>query len=171
MECANSEAVIIKTIRTPLFFMTDLLLTVNKIKIIHFVRDPRPTIDSQKVVLYRTSSIYSSVIDHAKNCCAHVYHDVMTFNIFSLYYRRQLVRFLYEDLSTTQNLYEFINIPYTANIASSVVNMTSGINSHSRYQIDVKMNSKKTLNEWRLQNTLIDVHEVDSKCRLLYERL
>ena len=73
--------------------------------------------------------------------------------------------------STAQNLYEFINIPYTANTASSVANMTSGINSYNRYTFGVNINSKKALNEWRLQNTLSYVHEVDSQCCLLYERL
>jgi hypothetical protein len=29
----------------------------------------------------------------------------------------------------------------------------------------------KALNKWRLQNTLSYVHEVDSQCCLLYERL
>lgn len=176
MECANSEAVIIKTIRTPLLFIKDLLSTVNKMKIIHLVRDPRPTIDSQKAVLYLHSSTYSSVIDLANNFCARVYHDVITFDILSLYYRRQLVRVLYEDLSsqpqsTAQNLYEFINIAYTSNTASSVTNMTSGINSYNRYTFGVNINSKKALNEWRLQNTLSYVHEVDSQCSSLYERL
>lgn len=174
MECVNSEAVIIKTIRTPLFIMKDLLSTVNRMKIIHFVRDPRPTIDSQKAVVYTT---YSSVIDHAKNFCARVYHDVITFDILSLYYRRQLVRFLYEDLSsqpqtTAQNLYKFINIAYTANTASSLIRMTSKNSSHAkRSELVVEKNSKKVLNEWRLQNTLSYVHEVDSQCSLLYERL
>ena len=176
MECANSEAVIIKTIRTPLLFIKDLLSTVNKMKIINLVRDPRPTIDSQKAVLYLHSSTYSSVIDHANNFCARVYHDVITFDILSLYYRRQLVRVLYEDLSsqpqsTAQKLYEFINIAYTANIASSVANMTTGISSYNRYTFDVNINSNKALNEWRLQNTLSYVHEVDSQCSSLYERL
>jgi hypothetical protein len=175
MECANSEAVIIKTIRTPLLFIKDLLSTVNKMKIINLVRDPRPTIDSQKAVLYLHSSTYSSVIDHANNFCARVYHDVITFDILSLYYRSQLVRVLYEDLSsqpqsTAQKLYEFINIAYTANIASSVANMTTGISSYNRYTFDVNINSKKALNEWRLQNTLSYVHEVDSQCSSLYER-
>jgi len=178
MECANSEAVIIKTIRTPLFFMKDLLSTVNKMKIIHLVRDPRPTIYSQKAVLYLQSSTYSSVIDHANNFCARVYHDVITFDIFSLYYRRQLVRFLYEDLSsqpqsTAQNLYEFINIAYTANTASLLIKMTSSSSDipPARSVFVVERNSKKALNKWRLQNTLSYVHEVDSQCSSLYERL
>jgi hypothetical protein len=73
--------------------------------------------------------------------------------------------------STAQNLYEFINIAYTSNTASSVTNMTSGINSYNRYTFGVNINSKKALNEWRLQNTLNYVHEVDSQCSSLYERL
>jgi len=84
---------------------------------------------------------------------------------------------LYEDLSsqpqsTAQNLYAFINIAYTANTYSSLINMMSrNMSIAQKNALVVEKNSMKALNEWRLQNTLSYVHEVDSQCSSLYERL
>ena len=56
-QCGNAKAVVVKTIRTPLFILKNLFTDQKNSKVVHLVRDPRPTIMSQNFAIQRIKSV------------------------------------------------------------------------------------------------------------------
>jgi hypothetical protein len=64
IQCRNAKTVVVKTIRTPFFILKNLFTDQKNSKVVHIVRDPRPTIMSQnkEQILFFPMTSYLTLI-------------------------------------------------------------------------------------------------------------
>ena len=127
IQCRNAKAVVVKTIRTPLFILKNLFTDQKNSKVLHLVRDPRPTIMSQNFAIQRIES----VSNYAGTFCARILHDITTSDILTTYnYPGRIIRIHYENrayypINMTMQIYKYLNLAFSNNVEKSVLNMTS----------------------------------------------
>jgi hypothetical protein len=126
-QCGNAKAVVVKTIRTPLFILKNLFTDQKNSKVVHLVRDPRPTIMSQNFAIQRIKS----VSNYAGQFWARILHDITTSDILTTYnYPGRITRIHYENLAyhpinMTMQIYKYLNLTISINVEKSVLNMKS----------------------------------------------
>ena len=130
IQCKNAKAVVVKTIRRPLFILKNLFTDQKNSKVVHLVhlvRDPRPTIMSQNFAIQRIKSDSH----YAGKFCARILHDITTSDILTTYnYPGRIIRIHYENLAyypinMTMQIYKYLNLTFSINVEKSVLNMKS----------------------------------------------
>jgi hypothetical protein len=112
IQCRNAKVVVVKTIRTPLFILGNLFTDLKNFKVLHLVRDPRPTIMSQNVAIQRIKLVSK----YAGNFCARILTDITISDILTTYdFPGQIVRIHYENLAfypinMTMQAYKYLNL-------------------------------------------------------------
>ncbi|XP_071126270.1 carbohydrate sulfotransferase 1-like [Mytilus edulis] len=173
--CTKSKLVIIKTIRTPMFLLNKALSELDNLKIIYLYRDPRAIIRSQIRNLYNSKeNTFVSLNDHAENVCARIFHDAITFDMFSQYYPERVLPLKYETftmhvMSETKHIYIYLNLTFTDRIVETLIKMTT-TKERARTYI-AKHNSKELVDRWRTLVNMSFVDTVDKLCSHVYSRL
>jgi hypothetical protein len=127
IQCRNAKTVVVKTIRTPFFILKNLFTDQKNSKVVHLVRDLRPTIMSQNFAIQRIES----VSNYAGTFCARILHDITTSDILTTYnYPGRIIRIHYENrayypINMTMQIYKYLNLAFSNNVEKSVLNMTS----------------------------------------------
>ncbi|XP_063406164.1 carbohydrate sulfotransferase 4-like [Mytilus trossulus] len=172
LECIKSKVVVIKTIRASLFLVQGLFSQLERLKTLHLVRDPRPTIISQKIYI----NDFDSVSDYAANLCFRISNDISMSNLLTVLYPSSIVRIRYEILTTkpvdtSKNIYQFLNLTFTKRIKYVIWKKTSSGISGKGPLNTVKGNSTEMVNAWRLSANHSFVKSIDKKCQYLYKKL
>ncbi|XP_076084579.1 carbohydrate sulfotransferase 1-like [Mytilus galloprovincialis] len=172
LECLKSKVVAIKTIRVPLFIVQGLFSQLKKLKILHLVRDPRPTIISQKKHIREIDS----VSDYAANLCFRISNDILMSNLLTVFYPLSIVRIRYEILTTnpidmSKGIYQFLNLTFTDEIQNVILMKTSSGKSGKGPLNTVKGNSTEMVNKWRYSANYSFVKSIDKQCQYLYKKL
>ena len=151
IQCRNAKTVVVKTIRTPFFILKNLCTDQKNSKVVHLVRDPRPTIMSQNFAIQRIES----VSNYAGTFCARILHDITTSDILTTYnYPGRIIRIHYENrayypINMTMQIYKYLNLSFSNNVEKSVLNMTSSGKKESALLSTRKGNSTEMLYKWR----------------------
>ncbi|CAC5369870.1 CHST1 [Mytilus coruscus] len=171
-ECMKSKVVVIKTIRIPFFLVQGLFPQLQDLKILHLVRDPRPTIISQK----RYINEIDSVSDYAANLCFRISNDILMSNFLTVIASSSIVRIRYEVLTThpvdiSRNIYQFLNLTFTNKIKDVILKKTASGTSGKGPLTTVKGNSTEMVNKWRFSAKYSFVKSIDKQCKYLYKKL
>ena len=151
IQCRNAKTVVVKTIRTPFFILKNLFTDQKNSKVVHLVRDPRPTIMSQNFAIQRIES----VSNYAGTFCTRILHDITTSDILTTYnYPGRIIRIHYENrayypINMTMQIYKYLNLSFSNNVEKSVLNMTSSGKKESALLSTRKGNSTEMLYKWR----------------------
>lgn len=127
--CLSSKVVLVKTIRTRMEMIVSIAAQLKNLRVIHLVRDPRPTVKSR---LRIGDSCDEGVKQCARKHCSNVYNDSLVRDK-TPELRNSVAVVTYEELAkapipTSKRLYEFINITYTQSTADFVKSITVGGN-------------------------------------------
>ena len=168
--CMKSKYIVIKAIRIPVEILGHLMDRFTDMRIIYLLRDPRAVIRSQltygvvkKIHILRNSTRY----------CNRVYRDIISSERIQKEYINRFYGLLYEDLARNpmqkaKEMYKFLNMELTPNIASSIRNMTSAGKSCNTPLCTVVSNSSIYADKWRTQVNFDFVKTVDTACAPLY---
>lgn len=175
-ECKKAKKVVIKTIRFPMLGLSDLVSRMGKVKIIHLLRDPRPTVLSQ---IIRTTQ--QDFRKYTKDFCNRVLSDLSTADLFNvLFPTTNVIRIRYEHFAShpvdmTQVLFKYLNLNLTNDIINTVKEMTSANKTEKEMeQIGMarkKPNSTQEINKWRRFVRFKNVKVIDRECSILYEKV
>lgn len=173
-ECKKAKAIVIKTIRAPMILFNEILRDLPETKIIHLIRDPRPTTMSQGT--YITTK--ASRPNYAGTVCGRILADMSVADMFSvLIPTSNIVRVKYENIALnpvemTHVLYNFANISLSDAIIKQIMQITSSGISKSSGPLSIqKANSSAVVDEWRSKASLRFVQSVDDECRTFYSRI
>ena len=173
IQCRNAKVVVIKTIRTPLFILKNVFTDLQNFKVLHLVRDPRPTIMSQNWAIKRIKEVSK----YAGNFCARILNDITISDILTTYdFPRRIIRIHYENLAfypinMTMEIYKYLNLSFSLHVEKSVLNMTSSGKKEAGVLSTMKGNSTEVLYKWRNTANMKFVLDVDRQCFSVYERL
>jgi len=173
IQCRNAKAVVVKTIRAPLFILKNLFTDLKNFKALHLVRDPRPTIMSQNYAIQRIKEVSK----YAGNFCSRILNDITTSDILTNYdYPGRIIRIHYENLAfypinMTMQIYKYLNLSFSNNVEKSVLHMTSSGKKEAGVLSTMKGNSTEVLYKWRNTANMKFVLDVDRQCFSVYERL
>ena len=173
IQCRNAKVVVVKTIRTPLFILKNVFTDLKNFKVLHLVRDPRPTIMSQNWAIKRIKEASK----YAGNFCTRILTDITTSDILTTYdFPKGIIRIHYENLAfypinMTMQIYKYLNLSFSLHIEKSVLNMTSSGKKETGLLSTMKGNSTEVLYKWRNTANMKFVLDVDRQCFSLYERL
>ena len=171
--CLSSSHVIIKTIRFPMFLVQKLTLLMPNLKIIHLIRDPRPTLYSAKKFGWTPGDAET----FAKGFCNEIYSNLMVAKQINKNYNNRIFTVLYEHLathtlSTVKEMFTFLGIPFTEHIKEHVHKLTStGKSNKCGGLCTKKANSTKEAYDWRFKVDYDYVHLLDAACSLVYGEL
>lgn len=173
--CLQSKYVVIKTIRSPLHWLYELMEEIPNMKIIHLVRDPRAVLVSQHQ-FGECAQPNGGMPGCSKFLCSSMEDDVTTFNMFEKLFPGRVTRVKYEDLATdpvatTRSLYNSIDLEFTSQTENLVINMTmAGLNS--THVLDtVRPNSRDMVDKWRTQINDRNLDIVQTICRHVMTKL
>ena len=158
IQCRNAKAVVLKIIRTPLFILKNLFTDQKNSKVVHLVRDPRPTIMSQNFAIQRIKS----VSNYAGKFCARILHDITTSDMLTTYhYPGRIIRIHYENLAyhpinMTMQIYKYLNLTFSINVEKkSVLNMKSSDVDRQCFSVYERLGYVPVYNQSGLQNMSI----------------
>ncbi|KAJ8316428.1 hypothetical protein KUTeg_006442 [Tegillarca granosa] len=178
--CRNSNNIISKIIRIPMYILEPLMKKFPKMKIIHLLRDPRATIGSQS--RFRVIRSGEHFEDDVTKFCSRVYEDLVIAKSFKQRYPGRILQIVYEDLAknpieVTKILYKFSNLHFTDKIKQFVENVTSASEIQKAEKTDcgytctLKSNSTAQAQKWRLTLPFGMVNQIDRLCRPLLREL
>lgn len=128
--CLQSKFRVIKTIRATMTETLDTLKHIEDSKILHLVRDPRPTIDSKRNRGMCTKA-RGGMVYCARAHCKRLRDDTILRQQAEIAEPNRFRVVFYEDvatrpLKTAKYMYDFIGLRFTDEIADYVYNVTLG---------------------------------------------
>ena len=170
-ECRHSQFVAAKLLRLPMSSIYNLLQKLPTLKIIHLVRDPRPTMISQVNVGYQKGITTKYSSGH----CLEIYHDYQIAQLLNRQFKNRILTVRYESLATnpikhTKTMYDFLGMEFTAFVEKMIHGFTSTgrVRRLSRYST-YNANSTNTASKWRHLADIRYVRAVDSECSTMYQ--
>ncbi|XP_060084729.1 carbohydrate sulfotransferase 1-like [Ylistrum balloti] len=164
-ECSKSSAFVTKIIRMPLYSFEKLMEQIPRLKIIHLLRDPRPTMLSQlKAGNVKRLYLKTNVTSY----CNRVYDDVVKAEDFNRKFPGRLMRVYYEDivkrpLELTRKMYDFSGMPFTDKVSYSILKLTGENRNHKT--------SNDRASAWRSDVNMDFIKAVDTSCNQLYTKV
>ena len=127
--CLASKYRVIKTIRTTMVDIKDLVTEIPQLKVLHLVRDPRDTMNSQK----KKGNCGKKTPEDLKSCaakyCNRVSEDIYVKENEKVFENRALtVRFediAFQAIKVAGDIYGFLGMKFTEHIRNYVYNLTS----------------------------------------------
>lgn len=128
--CLTSKYRVIKTIRATMRDTWEVVKNIDGSKVVHLVRDPRPTIDSKRKKGACKKDL-GGVAGCAERHCNRVRDDTMLRERLQISEPEKFQVVLYEDIAlkpveTSKRMYEFLDMDFTDEIARYVYNVTLG---------------------------------------------
>lgn len=184
VKCLASKYRVIKTIRTRMSQVQEMMSEFPKLKIIHLVRDPRDTMMSQKA----RSVCGKGGADELALCtakyCSHLSDDIAVMKKESVFKNRVLSVF-FEDLAfraleVCREMYNFVKIELSESIKEYVYNLTADESKdgckvcQENWQVGKsKLNATTHVEKWRTKmqpgfRVLVDILCKDSISYLNY---
>lgn len=173
--CLSSANIVTKIIRMPMYIFDESLQKYPDMKIIHLIRDPRPTLLSQKAYGNFNEKTLSNYVTRY---CNRVLRDVLAAEFLEKKYPGRIFTLFYEDLAkytvkVSKKLYLFTGLEFTKDVELYIRNITKGKPTacdKGHGMCTTKSNSAALAEKWRDKIDFKFVQEVDSSCKnLLYE--
>ncbi|XP_046345891.2 carbohydrate sulfotransferase 3-like isoform X1 [Haliotis rufescens] len=166
--CVRSRVSCVKTIRYNMNDMTHLMGKHDHMKILHLIRDPRPTLLSQgKLDEFTVESLgtFAAVL------CNRAKRDFDQALFMKKQYPGRIATIRYEDLADkpmliAEQMYSFIGLDLTDEIRHYIHRITNGSSDCGSYC--TQRNSKDAISRWRQGLTYTQVSLIDKICQPLY---
>ena len=147
--CTQSDAVVAKTVRLPVYAIADLLARDPAVKVVYYVRDPRAVLTSRAD---RFGESQQEMTRKAPTFCRQVAEDFRHYERTKRKYPDNVVLIRYEDLAhrpthTAGMLYQFANLDLNPGVRSWIATNTRANTSDGR--IGTLRNSVATAEKWR----------------------
>ncbi|KAL4220786.1 hypothetical protein ACF0H5_019054 [Mactra antiquata] len=128
--CKSSKVKLVKTIRTRGAIAQSVFKRIPNSKILHLIRDPRATIESQKYRNVCNRGMTLCIAEH----CNRVRKDTLILQRMRSYTSNRISNVFYEDIAskpitTVKHVYSFIGIDYTDTVAKYAYKLTLGKNT------------------------------------------
>lgn len=173
--CLSSANIVTKIIRMPMYIFDESLQKYEDMKIVHLIRDPRPTLLSQRA--YGNFN-EKNMIAYATRYCNRVLRDVLAAEFLEKKYPGRILTLFYEDLAkhtvkVGRQLYSFTGLNFTKDVELYIHNITKGKPTacdKGHTMCTIKSNSAALAEKWRDKIDFTFVQHVDEACKpLLYE--
>ncbi|XP_061186229.1 carbohydrate sulfotransferase 1-like [Saccostrea echinata] len=169
--CVGSGTRTIKTIRLSVFMAGKLLEWLPKLKIIHLIRDPRGTLQSQFTQLVNEGNLSVS----AKELCSRISLDLSAFEVAQYCHKDRIMSVIYENLCQNpliivQKIYNFLEIKYTKSVKDYVTQIMKGPVRLCDYCTN---RGNSVINAYRWISTIPRnvIQTIDDHCSFLYSKL
>ena len=172
--CDQSPVRILKTIRMSLNLIGQLLAELPWLKIIHLVRDPHATLQSQKVI--GRCSKEGGILNCASKHCNRQEKDLIEAERLADKYPGQLLRVYYEDIAakpiqTSRKLFNFIGTTFTMQAEEYVFNITLAGKADNGAIGTTRRNSSEHIDIWKKTMTAEFLNITETQCGNLIRRL
>ncbi len=164
--CARSDTVVVKTIRAPVTVATQLLETVDNLKVVYYFRDPRGILLSRsKIHGYNQTTL----IQVASDLCRSMQRNYEAFQQTHRTFPRNSYLLRYEDLAEstvkeTRELFAFIDRPLSSQVQNWIMNNTMSA-SHVLNPFRTEgRNSSETANHWKNELSLQTISVINKVC-------
>ena len=173
--CEQSPVRILKTIRLSLNLIGQLLADFPWLKVIHLVRDPHATLQSQKMVGMcnkERGGIQGCVSKH----CNRQEKDLIEAERLVDKYPGQLLRVYYEDIAakpieTSRKMFHFIGTTFTMQAEEYVFNITLAGKADNGVIGTTRRNSSEHIDTWKKTMTAEFLNITETLCGNLLRRL
>ncbi|XP_052790094.1 carbohydrate sulfotransferase 1-like [Mya arenaria] len=179
-ECLKSKIRVIKTIRTPIDWLYNLMEEFPTLKILHLVRDPRATANSLWHFDFCGAEDYVVNKERYVKClqylCEKMDDDVLSFRIMKEKYKERVHRIYFEDLAmnpnaTSRKLYETLGIHHDKEIENYVHMMTNAKEDSVRPLGTYRKNSRLEIDKWKEQLSDSALYTIQTLCHYSMKNL
>ncbi|XP_071110447.1 carbohydrate sulfotransferase 3-like [Haliotis cracherodii] len=172
-QCLDSKVSVIKTIRFPMEAVETMMKSNPSLKVIHLVRDPRPTIKSQ---ISFGRDTWSNLDSYSKEHCLRVQKDLQVTKRLMKSHPDKTKLLLYEDLvvhpsRNAQDLFSFVGLAYTRETERFVQSKTNGSVDEHCVLCTQRLNSSRSALQWRKELDFNRARVIDANCKAVYQML
>ena len=173
--CLKSKFRVIKTIRTRLFWLIELMAEYRELKVVHLVRDPRAVINSW-TKFGECVGKYGGVPACAHSLCTNMEDDIASFELLNLIYPTRLKRIVFEELVNETNevaksVYNFIGMDFKFATQEYVRLVTNTGNDSAGIKSNIGPNSSDSINSWRSTISDQNLFIVQTLCKHVMDKL
>ncbi|XP_046561533.1 carbohydrate sulfotransferase 2-like [Haliotis rubra] len=170
-QCMESDLSVIKTIRFPMGAVETMMKSNPSLKVIHLIRDPRPTIKSQ-ISLGRDK--WSNLHSYSKEHCLRVHSDLQATERLLKSHPNRTKLLLYEDLvvhpvQNVKDLFSFVGLTFTSETERFLQSRTNS--SEDKHCTTCKSNSTIMTLQWRKELDFNRARIIDGNCKEVYQLL
>ena len=171
--CKNAQLIIIKEIKLSMDLAEALMIAIPNLKVIHLVRDIRGMVNSRANIGKRVATIKSGALSNV--LCKEMQKDIATATILKRKYPDRITTVMYEAMAerpteAAKYIYRFLNITYDKTV-DEWINRTAHGNKTSGPQGTQRADSKKTANQWRLEQPFNIANITQNVCRKVFDLL
>ncbi|XP_067659325.1 carbohydrate sulfotransferase 1-like [Haliotis asinina] len=172
-QCMESDVSVIKTIRFPMEAVETMMKSNPSLKVIHLIRDPRPTIKSQ---MSMGRDKWSNLHSYSKEHCLRVLRDLQATQRLLKSHPNRTKLLLYEDLvvhpvQNVKDLYSFVGLTYTNETERFLLSRTNSSEEKHCTTCTQKSNSTLMTLRWRKELDFNRAHVIDGNCKDVYQML
>lgn len=175
--CLNSRFRVLKTIRTPLDWLYDLMKEFPTMKIIHLVRDPRAVANSlegfDECAVVEDAYVYKKCLQYF---CGRLEDDLTPFDLFSELFPGRMSRIFYEELALhpikmAERIYNQLGMKISDRTRQYVYNITLAGNSPKHVLDTVRKDSRDGINLWMSELDPMNIKLVQHLCKYSMKKL
>ena len=172
--CEKSPIRILKTIRTPLNWISHLLDELPGLQIIHLVRDPRATLKSQS--RFGMCTAKRGGIGSCTNAfCKRQENDLLEVDRLTSKYPGRIIRVFYEDIAakpieSSRILFDFIGTTFTPWAEEYIFNITLAGNPNNCPICTTRSNSSIHIDSWRTKIMPEFLNAIENRCNYILRR-
>ncbi|XP_050407522.2 carbohydrate sulfotransferase 4 [Patella vulgata] len=171
-QCTQSSATAIKTIRTSMYTIRQLLKIDTNLKVIYLLRDPRATTLSQ-LYLKRADPPLKLYNRTSQKLCNTMWLDIVMATKLMKQHPDRIIGLMYEDLirdpyKIARRMFEFIGLEYDDDVTDHIKAITNGKRDGKCVTCVSRKNSTKTALRWRQEINYKGVLAVDENCQKVY---
>lgn len=162
-----------KTIRLPMQSMESFLARYPNLQVIHLVRDPRATMNSE---IEAGNGQWRAIESISAEFCQNVLDDIISASELSKKFKNRIMRVRYEDIvfnpfPTTRKMYAFGRLKYTAHTDDFLSVEIYGENIEKFMTSKYKQTGIKRSSQWRKVVSFSNAGIIDRNCEALYQYL
>ncbi|XP_071109442.1 carbohydrate sulfotransferase 5-like [Haliotis cracherodii] len=171
-QCSQSNVSVVKTIRLQMEAVETMMKSNPSLKVVHLVRDPRPTIRSQM----EFSKSWNNLDSGSKKHCLRVQKDLEVTKRLMKSHPGRTKLLLYEDLvaypaKTVKDLFSFVGLEYTRDTEIFVQSKTNSSTGEPCRVCIREGNSTSMSLQWRQQLDFEKTRVIDANCKPVYQML
>ncbi|XP_046352055.2 carbohydrate sulfotransferase 5-like [Haliotis rufescens] len=171
-QCSQSNVSVVKTIRLQMEAVETMMKSNPSLKVVHLVRDPRPTIRSQMGV----NRNWNNLDSYSKIHCLRVRKDLEVTKRLMKSHPDRTKLLLYEDLvaypaKTVKDLFSFVGLVYTRDTERFVQSKTNSSTGEPCQVCIREGNSTSISLKWRQEFDFEQTRVIDANCKPVYQML